>query len=223
MAKVAEVAIGKVFGRLTVTSMYRSVIGSQIHWFCACDCSCGSKVPKVRLSKLGKFTKSCGCFREEMYERGGPAVTHGMSKSKTWNSWRGMVERTTNPSHIGYETYKKFKPDNRWLKFQNFLEDMGPAPEGMTLDRVDTTKSYSRENCRWATLETQNRNKKNNVWLVHKEHGRQILEDVCRMEGTNTGTIWYRVHKAGIPIELALPGWSYEIPPTGFKAIKIGE
>lgn len=118
---------------------------------------------------------------------------------------------------------QKFKPDNRWLKFQNFLEDMGPAPEGMTLDRVDTTKPYSRENCRWATLETQNRNKKNNVWLVHKEHGRQILEDVCRMEGTNTGTIWYRVHKAGIPIELALPGWSYEIPPTGFKAIKIEE
>ncbi len=48
---------------------------------------------------------------------------------------------------------------DRWLNsFDNFLEDMGEKPDGLTLDRIDGTKGYSPENCRWASRTVQSRN-----------------------------------------------------------------
>jgi hypothetical protein len=47
----------------------------------------------------------------------------------------------------------------RWDSFLNFLEDMGERPEGMTLDRIDNSKGYSPENCRWVTKQVQNANR----------------------------------------------------------------
>jgi len=46
----------------------------------------------------------------------------------------------------------------RWLEFTAFLNDMGPAPEGMSLDRIDNSLGYSKANCRWATKTEQVRN-----------------------------------------------------------------
>jgi DNA invertase Pin-like site-specific DNA recombinase len=43
-----------------------------------------------------------------------------------------------------------------WLdSFENFYADMGPCPLGMTLERSDNDKGYSKDNCVWATRETQ--------------------------------------------------------------------
>lgn len=39
---------------------------------------------------------------------------------------------------------------------------MGDRPEGFTLDRIDSNKDYSAENCRWADNKTQN---KNRAWI----------------------------------------------------------
>lgn len=67
-----------------------------------------------------------------------------------------------------YDSYKGRGIDvcDRWKdSFENFLEDMGPRPIGMTLDRRDNNKGYSPENCRWATDEEQGNNKRGNVLL----------------------------------------------------------
>ena len=46
-----------------------------------------------------------------------------------------------------------------WVKFDSFLSDMGLPQKGQSIDRIDNTKGYSADNCRWADMTTQNRNR----------------------------------------------------------------
>jgi hypothetical protein len=52
--------------------------------------------------------------------------------------------------------------DPRWRSFERFLADMGERPSGTTLDRIDGTRGYKKNNCRWATYKEQARNRTNN-------------------------------------------------------------
>jgi hypothetical protein len=54
----------------------------------------------------------------------------------------------------------------RWRKFENFFKDMGYRPEGTTLDRKNNARGYSPSNCRWATLEEQQNNRRSNVYIT---------------------------------------------------------
>ena len=51
------------------------------------------------------------------------------------------------------------------MTFENFLEDMGIKPEGMTLGRIDNDKGYSPSNCQWESQKTQARNRSSNLLL----------------------------------------------------------
>ena len=57
----------------------------------------------------------------------------------------------------GYTKHLGFNAD--WAKFDNFLREMGERPDGTTLDRIDGTLGYFKENCRWATPLEQTRNR----------------------------------------------------------------
>jgi len=84
--------------------------------------------------------------------------------SPTYQTWRGMIQRTTNPKAANFPRFggKGIKVCARWRKsFLHFLEDMGDRPRGMTLDRRDTRKNYCKSNCRWATHHQQMLNRKN--------------------------------------------------------------
>ena len=80
--------------------------------------------------------------------------------SKTYSSWRAMKYRCSNSKNIYYKQMG-ITVCERWLNsFDNFLEDMGERPDGCTLDRIDNTKGYSPDNCRWSTIKVQNNNKR---------------------------------------------------------------
>jgi len=103
-----------------------------------------------------------------------------------------------------YERYgaKGVTFDPRWNKYKDFLEDMGERPDGMTLDRIDPSKGYSKENCRWATPAQQQANRKNCMHLTYNGIT-QTAADWARSLGLAKGAVWNRI-KAGWPVEKAV-------------------
>lgn len=83
----------------------------------------------------------------------------GDKPSSTYISWRNMRWRCGNPKASNYHKYggKGIRVCKRWASFIAFLADMGERPEGMTLDRINSKKNYTKANCRWATTVEQNR------------------------------------------------------------------
>jgi len=88
--------------------------------------------------------------------------THGLTDSPAYKSWEAMKRRCLNKNTPAYAQYggRGITICKKWLDFEGFLEDIGQRPEGMTLDRINNEEGYSPQNCRWASLETQARNKR---------------------------------------------------------------
>lgn len=92
-------------------------------------------------------------------------ITHGLSrisgtnkKTPTYQSWISMKSRVKNKQGDS-DKYEQVGMCSEWEIFENFLKDMGERPEGTTLDRIDTSLGYYKENCRWADLSLQSHNR----------------------------------------------------------------
>jgi hypothetical protein len=156
---------GQVFGRLTIVGQCEN-IGKRTAWKCLCQCGNSTMTTTDRLVS-GK-TISCGCRKKETAtensKKFGLKPRHGMTNTPTWNTWSAMVYRCTNVENRQYETYGGMLC-KEWKIFENFYSDMGERPTGTTLDRIDVLKGYFKDNCRWATAKTQQRNKTNTRYV----------------------------------------------------------
>lgn len=145
---------GHICGRLTVFERAGRNQDKRVTWRCLC--SCGNECVITGKYLRSGLTKSCGCLQKERTSK--RSTTHGMSRSKTYVSWSGMLNRCYNEKQKSYRRYGALGITvcDRWRKsFSNFLDDMGIRPEGMTLDRKNPCRSYELDNCRWSTPKQQ--------------------------------------------------------------------
>lgn len=94
---------------------------------------------------------------------------HGYHGTPAYRSWNHMKKRCGNPKDPSYKDYggRGITYDPKWETFEGFFEDMGPRPEGTTLDRYpDKNGNYCKSNCRWATKTEQSHNRRSNVEMV---------------------------------------------------------
>lgn len=142
-------------------------------WECRCDCGASAIVRTDHL--VHSRVKSCGCFRRSV---------HGMHHSTTHKTWDGMIQRCTNPNNTSFERYgaRGVAVSPRWMKFSNFLADMGERPVGRALDRIDNAKGYEPGNCRWATHAEQGQNRRSN--RLSPDIVREIMARSVSGEGT---------------------------------------
>lgn len=77
---------------------------------------------------------------------------YGLVKTGLYRSWRAMIHRCYYTSNSNYKHYgaKGIRVAPEWFDFNIFGRDMGANWEpGLTLDRIDPTKGYCKDNCRW--------------------------------------------------------------------------
>jgi len=143
---------GQRFGRLVVLERRGTSAYKKILWHCRCDCGVETLVSAGSLTSGN--TVSCGCYLKERITK------HGGTNKASYNTWRAMIRRCNNPTDKDYPRYGALGVTvcPKWLDYKVFATDMG-EPEGtQTLDRIDTYGNYTRNNCRWASVTTQNRN-----------------------------------------------------------------
>jgi hypothetical protein len=132
-----------------------------------CICACGGKIAVRPADFRNGRAKSCGCLKRKAFILGAAASrTHGKTHSPEWKTYYAMLERCYNPEHQAYKHYggRRIKVCASWREgFQNFYDDMGNRPPGLTLDRRDTNGNYEPGNCRWATMKQQQRNRR--TWV----------------------------------------------------------
>jgi hypothetical protein len=80
------------------------------------------------------------------------------------------------------------------MTYEGFLEDMGHAPEGKSLDRIDNDSAYTKANCRWADARVQARNSQKATYY----EGKNAYEWAEQL-GVSPQTICYRIRKWGSP------------------------
>jgi hypothetical protein len=111
--------------------------------------------------------------------------------------WMSMKDRCRNPNNHAWKNYGArgiFVCDEWQSDFWKFVEDMGPRPDGYTLDRIDNEKGYFPENCRWASRSQQQRNRRVTVY-VEVEGRRHKAIDLAKIAGVKTDTIVNRAAK----------------------------
>jgi len=196
---------GRKFGSWYVErEIERNKNKHRVYW---CVCDCGTERPVVARTLRDGLSVSCGCTKGAAIAKA--RTTHGHTairqspvsgangrkhghtanidgkviRSRTYSSWEAM-RRRCNGSISGANKYyvsRGITVCERWSKFENFLADMGEAPEGMTLDRYpDNRGNYEPGNCRWATAQQQVDNRRTKGHVVRFAPDEELIEELER-------------------------------------------
>lgn len=192
---------GRTFGRWTALSH------SNKKWTCRCACGMEKAVDSSSL-RDGRST-SCGCFSAEQLalrnltmKRSIGNLKHGLAHSREHETWVNIKARCNDPNNPRYGG-RGIAVCDRWRQsFEAFYADMGPRPQGTSIDRFpDRDGPYSPENCRWATRSQQAQNKDSARFIQFGGHNLCLTDWAKRLEITQSSL---RRRLRRLPLDQAL-------------------
>lgn len=200
---------GLIVGQWTVIGLSTVTRFGKRHW--VVECACGSLSRAAEDDLLQEKTTRCRDCRQARLRVENPTKT-----DKVYHVWCSMKRRCHNPNNKDYPRWggRGIKVCQRWRdSYAAFCEDMGERPEGHSLDRIDNDGDYCPENCQWAPLAEQNRNKRNNVYF--SVDGKQLcLRDACAHYGIPPNTYYQRIKKGWEPQKaISTPGYKRKREP----------
>jgi hypothetical protein len=209
---------GKKYGRLLVLSEVARTDPKKRRFLCLCDC--GQRTERNLNALRTGHVRSCGCLHIETLAENrtkgprGQPPKHGKHGTPEYGSWISMRQRCNNPKKKCFEHYggRGIKVCERWDAFANFLQDMGPRPEGHSLDRIDVNGNYEPGNVRWATQQQQLENTRV-AKLVTIDGRTQTIAAWSREKGLNLGQVQQRISY----------GWTLEdaiLTPSGRPGVR---
>lgn len=143
-----------------------------------------------------------------------PARSHGETvgarglarQPAEYQIWAAMKQRCGNPANKDYPDYgaRGITVCKRWLKYENFLADMGRRPSTEhSLDRKKNHLGYCKGNCHWVTHTEQTRNARSNI-LVEVGERKVCLAEAAEIFGVEYHALWWRVRKNKMPLDAAV-------------------
>lgn len=130
-----------------------------------------------------------------------------MGNTPEYRAYNKALERCYKPEYKNYATYggrgvsvaDVFRVgDGKQCGYLCFLQHVGRRPTSKhSLDRIDVNGDYAPGNLRWATAKEQNRNKRNNIKVMHKGV-EYTLADALDLKGVGRYKYAYRANKLGM-------------------------
>lgn len=183
MPRKINVIPGDRYGQLTII---KEVERQKQHRRFLCKCDCGNETV-VLLNQLRRgLTRSCGCLKEKVL-----TTQKGLSRSQIYHVYRDMIARCAKKRTCkawdrygkkGIRVCKEWKGKKGFANFYNwsithgYIEEKINGRNRVTIDRIDSTKGYLPDNCRWVDYETQNCN------LRMRENNKSGYRGVCFVE-----------------------------------------
>ncbi len=125
-----------------------------------CQCECGITKTILGASLRSGLTKSCGCLNKQRLKE--THTKHGETNTRLYSIWHNMKQRCINSNSSAYSFYgeKGITVCNEWLAFEDFKvwAEASNYFDELSIDRINPTKGYYPDNCRWANKVTQARN-----------------------------------------------------------------
>ena len=143
---------------------------------------------------------------------------HGLKGTPEYSAWVNMRQRVNNPAGHDVFYYKDITICPEWDDVRRFVADMGCRPtSGHQIDRIDNTKGYCKENCRWVEKTSQMQNTRIAKWWVVYGVSYNSLSEAAEAHNTTPARIkgWCEGRTDG--------GYTYGPKPNCWSAKKYPE